>query len=115
MPGRRKPDLVWAAEQKAGNVGLGRAIAGLREKAGLSRAELARRSDDLAPESLAAIERGDVEAQWGTLRAIAAALGVELDSLFRLGIELAPSRAGERLREREREAQTATLDEGERT
>jgi transcriptional regulator with XRE-family HTH domain len=108
MPGRRKFSLVQAAEQKASQVGLGRAVVSLREQARLSRAELARRSGDLAPPSLAAIERGDAEAKWGTLRAIGGGLGVPLDELVRLEIELAPSRAGERLRERERKAQAAT-------
>lgn len=116
MPKRNKLSLVQAAEQKASQVGLGRAVARLREEQGLSKAELARRSNDLAPPSLAAIEEGDVDAQWGTLRVIAGGLEVELDSLLRLGIELAPSSAGERLRKRERNARTATLpQENERT
>jgi transcriptional regulator with XRE-family HTH domain len=111
MPGRRKFSRNQAAEQKASQLGLGRAVVRLRERAGLSQAELVRRSDNLTPQSLAAIERGDAEARWSTLRAIAGGLEVEPESLLRLGIEIAPGDAGERLRERDRKARTATLNE----
>lgn len=65
------------------NLALGRAIAKLREEAGLSEAELAAKAD-LPLEDLRQIEAGEVDADWGTLRVLAAGLGVPLPDLFRL-------------------------------
>jgi transcriptional regulator with XRE-family HTH domain len=109
VPTKRELMFTQAAEQKASQVGLGRAITWLRERAGLSQAELAKRSNLSGP-TLGEIERGDVEARWGSLRGVAKGLEVGLDSLLRLGIELAPGNAGDRLRQTEREARDLDVE-----
>jgi transcriptional regulator with XRE-family HTH domain len=95
--------FLEAAEQKAGQVGLGRAVTHLRGQAGLTQAELSSRSD-LSGAELAAVERGAVDPTWGHLRRIAYGMNIELDNLLQIGIELAPGPAGERLRKQEQEA-----------
>lgn len=94
--------FMQAAEQKASQVGLGRAVTHLREQAGLSLTELGSWLD-LADAELEAVERGDVDPTWGDLRRIAYGMNVELDSLLQLGIGLAPGPAGDRLRQQEEE------------
>lgn len=69
--------------QEAQNVALGRAIRKLREQAGLSEEELARRAETPAAE-LRRVEAGEVEADWGTLRHLAYGLGAELADVLRL-------------------------------
>jgi transcriptional regulator with XRE-family HTH domain len=65
------------------NVALGRAIQKLRSEAGLTEEELAGRAEMPVAE-LRQIEMGEVEADWGTLRHIAYALGTTLAEVFRL-------------------------------
>jgi transcriptional regulator with XRE-family HTH domain len=117
MPTKRERMFQKAAEQKAGQVGLGRAVTHLREQAGLTPEELAKRAD-LSQSELVAIERGEVDPTWGDLRRIAYALNVELDNLLELGIEMAPGPAGDRLRQQEAEkrdfqGRAADEDEGD--
>lgn len=73
------------------NVALGQAIRQLRDDAGLTQEELAGRADVPLAE-LRQIEGGEVDADWGTLRRLSQAMGVELADLFRL----AQKREGER-------------------
>ena len=65
------------------NVALGRAIQKLREEAGLAEDDLAGRAE-MSVAELRQIEAGDVDADWGTLRHLAAALDTTLADLFRL-------------------------------
>lgn len=109
--------FLEAAEQKAGQVGLGWAVTHLREQAGLTQAELSGRSG-LADAELEGVERGHVDPTWGHLRRIAYGMNTELENLFQLGIELAPGPAGDRLRKQDQEAgdidaQDVDRDEGE--
>src|SRR3954454_14997357 len=99
----RERMFLEAAEHKAGQVGLGRAVRHLRGQAGLTHAEPSSRSD-LSDAELEVVERGDVDPTWGDLRRIAYGMNVELDNLLQLGVELAPGPAGERLRKQEQEA-----------
>ena len=69
--------------QEAKNVALGRAIRKLREQAGLSEEEFARRTETPVAE-LRRVEAGEVEADWGTLRHLAYGLETELADVFRL-------------------------------
>jgi len=106
-----------AAEQKAGQVGLGRAVTHLHEQAALTQGELPKRAD-LSQAELEEIERGDVDPTWGELRRITYALNVELDNLLELSIEMAPGPAGDRLRQQEQESRdlpgrAADEDEGD--
>jgi ribosome-binding protein aMBF1 (putative translation factor) len=59
----------------------------------LSPAELAREIEEDLP-ILERIERGEVNADWATLRVIAAALALPLPALFELAEELAPGPGG---------------------
>jgi transcriptional regulator with XRE-family HTH domain len=72
-----------AETQDFHNVALGRAVRRLREEAGLTPDELAERTRVPAVE-LRAIEAGEVEADWGTLRGLACGMSVELADLFKL-------------------------------
>lgn len=66
---------------------LGAALAQLRERAKMSRAELAERME-LGEQAIAEIEAGRLEPTWGDLRRIASALGVPLADLLALTEEL---------------------------
>jgi transcriptional regulator with XRE-family HTH domain len=108
--------FLEAAEQKAGQVGLGWAVTHLREQAGLTAAELSGRSG-LSDAELKAVERGHVDPTWGRLRRIAYGINTELENLLQLGIELAPGPAGGRLRKQDQvagnfDAQGVARDEG---
>jgi transcriptional regulator with XRE-family HTH domain len=83
---------------------MGRAIAALRGQRELSREQLAERVGLDRP-SLEGIERGDVDADWGTLRRLASALDVRLDALIERAEELAPGPGGTEWRRWTREAQ----------
>lgn len=82
---------------------MGQAIAALRERRQLSRDELAAEAG-LPDPSLEAIEEGAVDADWGTLRKLASALGVPLEELMQAAEELAPGPGGEQWRRWSREA-----------
>lgn len=78
----------------------------LRRDGGMSREEVAKRGG-LTVSTIQSIEVGDQEPTWGNLRRIAQGLKVELEELCALAVELAPGRAGTRIRRREREARQA--------
>ena len=59
---------------------LGEAIRTLREKRGLSQESLAPQAG-ITPGTLSLIERGEANPTWGTVRGIAAALGVSVSAL----------------------------------
>src|SRR3954454_16565354 len=59
---------------------LGAAVVHCREQAGLTTAELARRAG-LTPTALHAIEKGEAEPRWGTMRRIADGLGIPFAQL----------------------------------
>jgi len=73
--------------QEPHNLALGRAVYRLRSDAGLSLRQLADRAA-VPVEDLRLIEAGGVDADWGTLRHLAAGLEVELADVFRLTEEL---------------------------
>lgn len=60
--------------------GLGRVVRRLRESQGLSRAELADRSQ-IDPATLSHVEDGAVDPPWATVKAIASGLGVSVQHL----------------------------------
>lgn len=76
----------------------------LRERAGMSCADLAARAD-LRPLDLGRLESGDLDADWATLRNLARELGLPLHALFELAEELAPGEGGEEWRQWSREAE----------
>jgi len=53
--------------------------------------------------TIGSVERGEQEPTWGNLRRVAQGLGVQMEELAALAIELAPGPAGGRLRRREKE------------
>lgn len=79
-----------SAQDEAGFEGMGRAVRELRETRGMSRAALASKAG-IVPATLRAIERGETDAKWGTLRSLASALTIPLDAL----IDMAEERAAE--------------------
>jgi DNA-binding XRE family transcriptional regulator len=56
-------------------------------------------------QTLEKIERGELDADWGTLRAVARVLGVPLEVLIELAEECAPGPGGEEWRRLTRKAQ----------
>lgn len=89
----------------AGYKGLGAAVHQLRQEKGLTPAQLAN-SAGLSGSTINAIERGTQDTTWGNLRRLAGGLGVKLDRLLDLGIDLAPGPGGDELRrDRSRAAQ----------
>jgi transcriptional regulator with XRE-family HTH domain len=83
MPKRR------SAEEAAAFKGMGLAVIELCESRGLSKADLASKAE-VAASALRQIERGEVDAKWGTLRKLASALQIPLDALIEMALELAP-------------------------
>jgi transcriptional regulator with XRE-family HTH domain len=65
------------------NIALGSAIRQLRKARRLTQQELADRAG-IPAEKLRSVEVGSIDAEWGTLRHLAYALGVELPDVFRL-------------------------------
>lgn len=90
---------------------MGRAIVALREQRELSRDELAEQVGRSRP-SLEAIEKGEAEADWGTLRRLSHALRVPLDALIERAEELAPGRGGAEWQRWTRAAQKDREDPG---
>jgi len=90
-------------EDEASQRGLGFAVIQLRREQGLSREEVAKRGG-LTTDTITAIEDTGQEPTWGNLRRIAQGLRVETEELCSLAVELAPGKAGGRIRRREREA-----------
>lgn len=93
-------------EDDAAFLGMGKVIAGLRERRGMSRKELAARIE-VNRRTVERLERGEVNADWGTLRVVAQAFAIPLDSLIELAEESAPGEGGERWRRWSREAEGA--------
>lgn len=69
------------------NVALGKAIRRLRKDAGLTQQQLSDAAQVPVPD-LRVIERGGVEADWGTIRHLAKGMQVRLAEVFRLTEEL---------------------------
>lgn len=84
-------------EDDAAFVGMGKAIVHLREHRGWDRDELAAKIEE-TPAVMGKIERGEVNADWATLRVIAQALELPLDALMELAEECAPGEGGEEWR-----------------
>lgn len=83
---------------------MGQTITVIREQRGMDRDAFAAKIEE-DRENLEKIERGEVEADWGTLRANARALGLPLDVLIELAEECAPGEGGEAWRRWSREVQ----------
>lgn len=99
--GRGAPD---AAEQRASVIGLGLAVERLRLGAKMSRDAVAK-GGGLSSNTILRIEKAlQGELGWGTMRRLAQGLNVEVKELVELSQELAPGPAGDRIRQREREA-----------
>lgn len=76
-------------EEAAAFKGMGQAIAILRERHGMAREELARKCE-MTELELEAIERGELDEWWGSLRMVAKGLDMPLPALLTEGEELAP-------------------------
>ena len=83
------PRQQRSPEEAAAFKGMGLAIIEQRKKRKLSSAKLAGEAG-ISPTALRAIERGESEAKWGTLRRLADALKLPLHTLFEMADELAP-------------------------
>lgn len=92
------------AEDIASFQGLGAAVVTLRERAGISSAELAEKIG-VRESDMERIERGEVDADWATLRFLARELKLPLDVLIELAEERAPGEGGEQWRRWSREAE----------
>lgn len=90
---RREP----TAADLAGFKGLGIAVHQLRQEKGLTPAQLAEGAG-LSGSTINAIERGKQNTTWSNLRRLAGGLGVDLEKLLDLGIDLAPGPGGDELR-----------------
>jgi transcriptional regulator with XRE-family HTH domain len=75
------------SQEKAHNVALGKAIRQLRKEAKLTQRDLAERAG-VPVKELRQIERGGIEADWGTVRHLANAMEAKLADVFRLTEEL---------------------------
>jgi len=91
-------------EDDASFKGMGRAILMVRERAGMSSAELAEKIEVKEIE-MRQLERGELDADWATLRVIARELELPLDALIELAEESAPGEGGEQWRRWSREAE----------
>lgn len=99
-----------AADQRASLIGLGLAVERLRREAGMTRDAVAK-AGGLSGTTVSHVEKGlKKEPRWQTMRDLAKGLNVEVKDLVRLSIELAPGVAGDRLRQREREAREIDID-----
>jgi transcriptional regulator with XRE-family HTH domain len=92
------------AEDAASYKGMGQTITLLREEAGMDRDAFAAEISEDRP-TLEKVESGEVDAHWGTLRAVARALSLPLDVLIELAEECAPGPGGEEWRRWTREFQ----------
>jgi DNA-binding XRE family transcriptional regulator len=81
---------------------MGQTITVLREQRGMARDTFAAKIEKDRP-TLEKIERGEVNADWGTLRAVARVLCLPLDVLIELAEECAPGAGGEEWRRWTRE------------
>jgi len=76
----------------------------VRERAGMSSAELAEKIEVKEIE-MRQLERGELDADWATLRVIARALNLPLAALIELAEESAPGEGGDHWRQWSREAE----------
>lgn len=83
---------------------MGAAIAMLRERHGWSPAELAEKIEVRQVE-VEKLERGELAADWATLRVLAQVLELPLHALLELAEESAPGEGGEEWRRWSREAE----------
>lgn len=83
---------------------MGIAIAHIREQRGMSRDSFAAKIEE-EPAVVEKIERGEVNADWATLRVVAYALDLPLDALMELAQEHAPGAGGDEWRKRSRESE----------
>jgi transcriptional regulator with XRE-family HTH domain len=79
-------------------------VAMLRERAGFSCADLAEKIG-VRQSDMERIERGEVNADWATLRYLARELKLPLEALIELGEEHAPGEGGEQWRRWSREVE----------
>lgn len=77
--------------------GLGLAVERRRLERGWTRQKLARAAG-LVPNAISALEEGEQEPTWRDLRLLAQGLGMELEDLNDLAIDLAPGPGGDELR-----------------
>jgi ribosome-binding protein aMBF1 (putative translation factor) len=83
---------------------MGRAVVMLRERAGMSRADLSEKIG-LRESDMERIERGEIDADWATLRSLAREFKLPLEALIKLAEERAPGEGGEQWRRWSREAE----------
>jgi len=76
----------------------------LRERAGMTSAGLAEKIG-IREVDLQQLERGELDADWATLRMIARELGLPMTALIELAEESAPGEGGEQWRRWSREAE----------
>jgi ribosome-binding protein aMBF1 (putative translation factor) len=76
----------------------------VRERAGMSSAELAEKIG-IREVDMQQLERGELDADWATLRVAARELELPLDALIELAEESAPGEGGEQWRQWSREAE----------
>jgi transcriptional regulator with XRE-family HTH domain/DNA-binding CsgD family transcriptional regulator len=100
---RRPPRRPLDEEDVASLEGLGSAVSQLRRGRGDTREAVAKRAG-LTGNTITDIEEAKKQwPTWGTLRRLAKGLGVGLDELVALALDLAPGPAGEALRQHELE------------
>jgi transcriptional regulator with XRE-family HTH domain len=81
-------------EEAAAFKGLGQAVTVIRERQGMTRDDLAAKSE-MTLEELEVIERGELDEGWGGLRLIAKAFGMPVGALMNEAEEFAPGPGGE--------------------
>lgn len=92
------------AEDDASFEGMGAAVAMLRERAGLSYADLAEKTG-VRESDIEKLEQGEVNADWASLRVLAKEFTLPLEALIELAEERAPGEGGEQWRRWSREAE----------
>jgi DNA-binding XRE family transcriptional regulator len=83
---------------------MGTAISMVRERVGMSSAELAE-TIGIREVDMQQLERGELDADWATLRVVARELELPLGALIELAEESAPGEGGEQWRRWSREAE----------
>lgn len=88
-------------EEAATFKGLGHTVTVIRERQGMTRDELAAKSEMTTPE-LERIEEGERDEGWGGLRVIAKAFGMPVGALLNEAEEFTPGKGGENWRQKTR-------------
>jgi DNA-binding XRE family transcriptional regulator len=83
---------------------MGAAVVMLRERAGITCADLAEKIG-VRESDMERIERGEVDADWATLRSLAREVELPLETLIELAEERAPGEGGEQWRRWSREVE----------